>query len=411
MPPHPIEVLNPQNFPGAAKRRVTLVRFTRAVTGPTDPSAPDFDFRGFVNDHGPVLGMAGNVAAAAAQQFRVQLMRDRIEAAAQLFVSVDDAALVRVMHPAAGQPLNPRTEGLWQGDCIYLVANSDGAGDPRTKLKVHFGSAGGPVIAEMGLVVYAPREIFVQGHRVTINGPAHALTPVAAECAFLDDQFTELVGGINAIYSQAGVRFTLRPNILTETVNNFTERGTVTLTGESEFRNTELQTILRCNPEPESLNMYIFNQYRDVSRAAGQDLGTAGIACNRDNARENPPEGAFPGCQAGITLRKFFDAQQMANIAAHEIGHSLRLIHYASRQRDDVIYEIYASRNLMLNTYDLPNNDAQTDIGYDAYLSGASQTGTQLGIKAIATARNLRQSQQIRTLRRAVNRDSYKPLP
>jgi hypothetical protein len=111
--PFPLHLFNPQNFPRLTARRVTLVRFVRAIAGYAAADAADPDDRGFLldptfaNSHGPAFGISGPDGANPAQECRIRVMRDRIEPTAQLFPEIADAGLVTLVTPAAGSALNP----------------------------------------------------------------------------------------------------------------------------------------------------------------------------------------------------------------------------------------------------------------------------------------------------------------
>jgi hypothetical protein len=415
--PFPISVLDPKAFPAVKARRVTLVHFARAVDGFADASAPDLDTRGNVlraapgAAYGPATGIAGKVSGKEPREVRIKLVRDRIDAAAKLFPEIENTGLVSLVYPTTGVALNPADTPTRTGDCIYLKANSDGAGDPETKLKIRYGTATGPVIAELAIAVYKPVTIYVKIHRVTINGPASASNPVDAECAYTNGEIAAVIDRMNRIMEPAGMIYVPRATIATEVLDNYTERGTVTLTNVGDQVNVELQKILNTNPDPDSLNVYLFNRFRDVTQSAGNDLGVLGIAMSRDDANANPPTTAFPGCQAGFTLRYSGDLELAAHTAAHEIGHTLRLQHYGGRgPMSKMKDEIWANRNLMRNTVNLAANKLRSNIGYGAFAGNMVRAGSWLGTKTFPATANLGQSNQIAIARAAAAADSYKPV-
>jgi len=415
--PFPITVLDPKAFPAVKARRVTLVHFARAVEGFADASAPDIDNRGNVlraapgAAYGPATGITGKVTGKEPREVRIKLVRDRIDASAKLFPELESTANVSLVYPLTGVALNPADTSSRFGDCIYLKANSDGAGDPETKLKIRYGTATGPVIAELAILVYKPVTIYVKIHRVTINGPASATGPVDAECAYSDDEIAGIVDRMNRIMEPAGMIYVPRATIATEVIDSYTERGTVTLTRVGDQVNVELQTILNTNPDPDSLNVYLFNRFRDITQTAGRDLGVAGIAMSRDQANANPPATAFPGCQAGFAMCYSSDLEYAAHTAAHEIGHTLRLQHYGGRgPMSRMKNEIWANRNLMRNTVNLAVASPARNIGYGSYNNGRVRTGGWLGTKTLPTTANLGQANQIAIARAAAAADSYKPV-
>jgi hypothetical protein len=420
----PISVLDPTAFPTVVPRRVTLIRFARAVTGFADSTAPDLDNRGgglirtgHGASHGPVVGLLGNSTGQTPHEIRIRIMRDRIEPTVQLFPELDGAITTQEF-PPPGQALNPAdvpatsTTPERKADCVYLKANSDGSGNPETKLKIRHGSITGPILGEMGIVVYQPITMFVRAHLVTINGIPHPLTPAAAAPTTSAADIQTIVRRMARIYAQAGIRVILRSTIRNDTVNGFTEAGTVTLTATADQLNQELQTVLNTNKDANSMNMYVFNQFRDILQPAGSDLGVLGVAFSRDDARRNPPVGTFPGTEAGFTLAGGSgDLFLAAHTMAHEVGHSLRLQHYANRGNlNQMLDEIWANRNLMKNTMNMLGVSPLHTVAYGNFADGSIRNGSWLGTKTIPTAGNLGQCDQINLMRQAANNNSYKPV-
>jgi hypothetical protein len=406
-----IQVTNPQLHPNVVPHRIVPVKFARAVTGFADKDAPDLDDRGFVipddfcHARGPVVGVTQE------KTIRIKVIRDRLEPATLIFPSTDDASIAALEHPAPGAALNPTDAGARKGDCIYIHGAATGNSPQETMIKLHYGRADGPVIAELAVQVWPELVIRVEAHAVTINGTAPATTLANAQNIFRR---------INKIYGQAGVRFTIPTALRAEAVNGFARAGAVTLTNVADQQNTELQTVLRQNSAAGRLNAYFFAHYFDtVSNQQDQVLG---IAFSRDDARANPPVAAtgFPGCQAGITFRDTVDLKEAAHTAAHEIGHSLQLQHYDNGQQGNpsqVRNDIWAHRDLMHNFVDLiaagaatdtfPNSAARTRVGYGRYSDGRTMAGELLGIKKLA---KIRQSDQVNRLRRAIANRTFAPI-
>ena len=173
--PFPLHLFNPQNSARLTSRRVSLVRFVRAIDDVAAVDASDPDDRGFdldptfANAHGPAFGISGPDGAAAAQQCRIRVIRDRLEPAVSLFPVIADPTLVTLDSPAAGAVLNPRFPG---DDTLIVRAARAPATDTSTTLRLHFGSAAGPVVGECTIRVFPILPITVKGHVVTINGGA-----------------------------------------------------------------------------------------------------------------------------------------------------------------------------------------------------------------------------------------------
>ncbi|MBX3244445.1 MAG: hypothetical protein KF685_08320 [Acidobacteria bacterium] len=407
-----IQVTNPQLHASVIPHRIVPVRFARAVSGFADKDAPDIDDRGFIipqsfcNALGPVVGITQN------KTVRVRVIRDRLEPTTQIFASVEDTAIAALEHPSPGTAISSSDVGERKGDCIYLTGTASGSSAQETKVKIHFGAADGPVIAEMAVRVYPELVIRVQAHAVTINGVAPTTTLANVQSMFRR---------INRIYASAGVRYSLANNLAAESVNGFTTPGTVTLTNVADQRNTELQTVMRLNPVANKLNAYFFAHYFDT--VSGQQDQVLGIAFSRNDANANPPNPAtgFPGCQAGITVRDSADIKESAHTSAHEIGHALTLMHYADGQAgtpSDIRNDIWGHRNLMHNFVNLinssapgddrfPNSPARGQVGYGSYSDGRVMAGQNLGIKKIS---GIRQSDQVETLRTAIRNRTYAPV-
>src|SRR5687767_4813846 len=176
--PFPLHLFNPQSFARLTPRRVTLARFVRATVGFSQLDASDPDDRGFqldarfANAHGPVFGISGPDGANPAQECRIRVIRDRIEPAVQLFPEIGNLALVTQVSPAIGTPLDPNPVIGRDGDTIVIRAALNPGADSNTILRLRFGSATGPVIAECSIRVHPLLTIPIKGHLITIDGVA-----------------------------------------------------------------------------------------------------------------------------------------------------------------------------------------------------------------------------------------------
>lgn len=409
-----LQLSNPMLDPSVIAHRIAPVRFARAVKGVSDKDAPDLDDHGFTIPTrfcaatGPVCGIMQG------ETVRIKLIRDRLEPTAQLFATTDDDTIAALDFPSPGAPISPNdVPPGHKGDCVYVRGTGTGIADQETRLTIRFGAVDGPVVAELAIRVYQPLIIRVQAHQVSING-----TGPAATLATIRSLFKR----VDAIYAQAGVRFVVGRNYMTEAVAGFARAGTVTLTGVADQRNAELQTVLRQHFVRRRLNAYFFSHYFDTTNGLTDQV--LGIAFSRDDATGNPPNPAtgFPGCQAGITVRDTGDPIEAAHTIAHEIGHSLKLQHYAlgngstgsvNDQRED----IWAHRCLMYNIVGLgpsgpagnkyQSTPARIQVGYGMLASGVPSTGQLLTTKRRA---GIQQSDQINVLRRAIRDGSFMPV-
>jgi hypothetical protein len=410
--PFEIRILNPQRNAAIVPQRVAPVRFARAVAGFSDETAPDIDDhaftlpRQFCTVHGPAVGvMQGDTV-------RVRVLRDRLEDTALLFATVDDSNIASIDFPVANSPLVPIDVPTRPRDCVFVKGAATGAAEQETKLSVRFGAANGPIVAQLAVRVYPVLTVRVQAHAVSINGQAPTTTFAQLQQIF-DDPNRATARDVRGIYAQSGLRFVLQPNLMNEVVNGFARPGTVTLTNVADQQNTELQTVLRQNPVPNMLNAYLIGHYFDTTN--GLTDRVLGIAFSTDDASANPPNPltGFPGCQAGITFRDTPDLLEAAHTVAHEIGHSLRLQHYAlgngsNNSPNDIRHDIWAHRCLMHNIVGLgPGGDAgnrfkstpaRIRVGYGSLANGTALTGQLITTKDRA---EIQQSDQVNVVRRA----------
>jgi len=404
-----VALINPQLSPKITPHRVAPIRFARAVDGFADDTAPDPDDHGFTipaqfcNAHGAVVGLVGPASGQTTGVVaRIKVVRDRLSVKSKLFPTIDNAAVAQIEFPV-GAPLDPKdipaagAAPARAADCVFLRAAT--TAESETKLKIHFGSAGGPVMAECAVRVCPRLVINVQAHLVTINGVAPVTVAGTLQTLFKD---------VGKIYAQSGVVFELAPAVLNEAVNGFARAGTVTLTATADQENTELQTVLRQNPAPNSLNAYIFAHYFDTTN--GQTDSVLGIAFSTDDANGHPAHGTFPGCQAGITIRDSTDPVEAAHTAAHEIGHALRLIHYGNVNNPGR-GDIWANRGLMHPIVGIstspPSSIVRSDVGYGTLANGFACTGELLMTKPRA---GVQQSDEINVLRAAQIANTFAPI-
>lgn len=432
--PFSLQAIDPAAHPNLVPYRVVPVRFARAVATFVDEDAPDLDDHGFTAAdefgpaHGPTLALkrgssrGGEVQPGAT--VRVKVIRDRIEAAAQLFPKIEDTSLAELVFPAAGTALSPTdvaaagTDPARVGDCIYVRSKSTQRGSVETKLTIHCGAEDGPKMAEMTLRIHPVLSIPVVAHAVTIGtGPAPG-TSIAT--------LRRLFNKVNEIYAQAGIRFDLNGTIQNDTINPYNQHGlNITFNQNGLVSSyTEAKLVLTVAPVADTLNAYVFPNFASTDAAgnATDIAGTWGWAQSRAG-RPNLTvlaTGQAIG-QPGITFRDptGLDLNVMAWTIAHELGHSLTLEHYNNGQRPTTVrHDIWAHRNLMHNFVDLSaatwpaGNTYQSSaerikVGYPSAM-GSGRPGSSLMIKK-RTGR-IFQSDQANVLRRAALAGSYKPF-
>src|SRR3954468_6849625 len=196
--------------------RVVAVRFDRCPNandptveqGTFDPLAPDPDARGFLpaTVRGAILpiGLDAALDAATRPESRVRLIREDIEDAAQLFLTLSSATQVQITQPAANAAL-PNTKFM----LIKLRALAAG----NTFLQVRFGSTTGPIIHQMQIIVNAVQDLRLVVHAPTING-AVQVNPVGgatipAQTVRTDAQIRAMFSVLQAVYFPYGLRFVL----------------------------------------------------------------------------------------------------------------------------------------------------------------------------------------------------------
>ena len=399
--PFPLHLFNPQNFARLTARRVSLVRFVRAVDDVAAVDAADPDDRGFdldptfANAHGPAFGISGPDGAAAAQQCRIRVVRDRLEPAVQLFPVVADPTLVTLVSPAAGAVLNPSSPG---DDTLIVRAAKDPGADTSTKLTLHFGSAAGPVVGECTIRVLPIIPIAVKGHVVTINGGA----PTSNKATF-----DALILRANNILAAAGIKLTLDPVIQSETIIGLRTANTVTILPGTAHDDSELSQVMRLRPQSAVLNVYIVGNF-DVTGTGGTTRNNfAGFGISSVRAAASPPSGTYVGMQTGFIARDPDDLDLFGWVFAHELGHVLTLEHYNNKQVPNVQIENWSQRNIMHNHTNLVTNIPVHIIGYGTHGAAAVlpanarfRSGAFIGIKQLARIFQGNQSFTMRTAAR-----------
>jgi hypothetical protein len=305
--------------------RVVPVRFDRMphATDPTveqgifDANAPDPDSRGYLpaNVRGPILpvGLDQGVAEAARAVSRCRLIREDMENAGQLFLTLTDAGPVRIELPAAGAAL-PNTKQM----AINLRALAAG----KTMLQVRFGSNTGPIIAQMQILVTAVQDLRVVCHAPTING-AVQVNPVGgavvpAQTVRTDAQIKAFFNVANNVYFPYGLRFKIDAAVDRAGVLALTNQGFV------DDQSAEFETCTKSNRVNGVINAYFVPQLANVLN-------------NPDGSPNNPINVTHGVATSARTSPKTFgllvsDQATNGQVAAHELGHLLSLVDDPSNQ-------------------------------------------------------------------------------
>jgi len=404
--PFPLHLFNPQNFARLTPRRVSLVRFVRAIDDVAVVDASDPDDRGFdldptfANAHGPAFGISGPDGATTAQQCRIRVIRDRLEPAVPLFPTIADPALVTQVSPAPGAVLNPSFPG---DDTLIVRAARAPATDTSTTLSLHFGSATGPVVGECTIRVLPIIPITVKGHLVTINGGAPSSNRAT---------FDALLLRANIILAAAGIKLTLDPVIQPENISGLRTANTISLLNSTAHFDSELSQVMRLRPLSSALNVYIVGNIDQISSGGNNHNVVAGVGISSVRAASRPPSGTYVGGQTGFVTRDPDDLDLFGWVFAHELGHVLTLEHYNNKQVPNVQSNNWSQRNIMYNHVNVFTGNPVNSIGYGIHGAGALglpvngrfRSGAFIGIKQFT---RIFQSNQSFTMRTAANNGTF----
>ncbi len=391
--------------------RVTPVRFARAVSGLTDPAAPDIDDHGFVDAvHGPAVGLrrgddsGGSVLPG--PEVRVAVIRDRIEPAAKLFPVLNDSS-VQLISPLAGNPLDesgdPFDPTRGADVVVFQSVSTDSAVHDCT-LSIHHGSVAGPILAQMLIRVYPVKLVVVQIHRIRIRGVAPTTSAAQMDTVF---------GMVNGIFAQAGVRFVLvrdatgQPLMLDDDFDTGGSGPGVLFT--SQF--FELAPVSHLSSKRGMLNVYVCHDFSD---------GSIGIGVPRSVAlSNNPPINPALFVQDEQAVSAGQRLQALAATVAHEIGHTLNLEHFqqSSSELASRCQSLWARRSLMYTELSLkevgtganrpPDFSASSKVGYGTITIDRTQFFQAGELLSTKLFKNFRQSDQIDQLRKAIDARTF----
>src|SRR5712691_655149 len=192
---------------------IVPVRVDRAVRGVPVLDAPDVDDRGWVNNRAAGLNVDDARGAlfgtTVGDVVRLKVVREDLDDGVPLFVSVTGNQ-VAIDQPAGGGPLP--ADGIFS---VRSVADTT----TGSKVQVHLGTAGGPVICEADAHTFTPKTLFITPHVCTIHsanaaavaaGGGAGQAPTVNGNALDDAQMTAIFDTIiRPIWRPAGVEFTV----------------------------------------------------------------------------------------------------------------------------------------------------------------------------------------------------------
>jgi hypothetical protein len=362
--------------------RVVPVRFARAPhptdptieTGTFDANAPEPDDRGFLPHAtgGGIfpLGLDQAVAFAARPEVRLRLLRVDMENAGNLFVSTSPANIVDIITPALNTAL-PAQEKMM----IKVKARAAGT----TTLRVHFGTATGPIIHQMPVLVSPMIDVHVAAHVPTINGapfvdPANPPSVFPAISTRTDANIRALFTTANAILSPYGIRFEPIDIDRTAAALNFANQGIL------DAATNEFTTATALNRVANALNTHFVPRLSFGNPATANGFTGFGLS-----ARRSPRT-------YGLFIS---DITASGQTIAHESCHVFNLVndptnefvHIDTRRvpnnpsgvqfRDDLI----SRRRLMFSALGFAasaQRPYRDDVGYGAGIVGGMLTVKQL---------------------------------
>lgn len=390
--------------------RIVPVRFARAphptdptvATGTYDAQAPEPDDRGFLpaTVGGAILpaGLDEAVAVAARPETRVRLLREDMETGGALFLTTSTAGIIALTLPAPGGQLPAQREMMVK---FRVLASG------TTNLEVHFGTATGPIIHQMQVVVNPLVNVRTVAHVPTINGnPIPNVqsggVPFSAQSTRTDASIRAIIDVANTIYFPYGIRFQLDAAVDRAGVLNFTNQGMV------DDLTNEFNQATALNRVAHAVNAIFVPQIANAIPAGNNSTPPFQVAGVANSARRNPRT-------YGLFVADFAAGGQ---VIAHELGHLLDLVNDPSGQFihintvDDptrpgtgreVRFDVISRRRLMFSFTDfglvsgvIPSNPLRVyrdDVGY-----GQDTPGGMLTIKQLD---NDKTDLELRTVRRS----------
>ena len=335
------------------RKRLSLVRFSRATTGNPVIDKPDPDTRGFASpEFGAVLPVTEN------KTVFVRLNRDNMDPGADLFVKSSDEAIFTVAGLTGGKLPTGATQD------IQVVAK--GGGTPKkASLEVRFGALDGPIISKLAVFVFIKRTLRITPHNLSIKSASAAAIPSAVD-------INSVIGLVRAIWAQCGLELTVSATV--------TDAHTFAVAGRVG-RGNERNRVLSARFIPNTINAYFAHQLE------GSTGGTLGLGFSRAFITANglPNPGILLGDGNVAGTDRSTDNMWLANDLAHEIGHFLRLDHTERKEPPDNRTDLWSRRRLMHNfNTQGSSGDFHDLVGYGDRAPGDVRRGCFVSMKDLS---------------------------
>ncbi len=350
-------------------RIVVPLRFRRWNHGQLPHiDSPEIDDRGYkmgtrpsswgsTDVRGPTFGVVKG------DSVRVAVVAEDIDESAPLYASSSSPSILKV-NATNGGPL-PSSGELW----VTGMAQGTAA------LRIHLGSASGPILAEADVRVHRLLRVTLTPHIVRID----STTTTGVNPAMPID---DMVRRLRAIWRPCGIDFRIAPTVadsvrLPSNRVNFMDINTGTWLQEVRtllgLQRTRLS--LPAGTRDESINWYIIQEF--APNANGNTVVGLGISRQTADQWGVDDTGIIVAAQAHGSPR---DPEFTARTLAHEVGHFFRLAHVQRRNADNPVKDTYGRRQLM---YPLSNITGGTngiavprfnDVGYGDTVRGCLLT-------------------------------------
>lgn len=283
-----------------------LTYFERAAYGPTRLDHPQFDFRGGGT---PKLGLNFTPAPAAADAAAVAPPAPVYKLG--LFPSnLDESSLPWHAVVRGGDAVLSMSQARIATFSDRLQFTSRATGEDV--IEIRQGSAEGPCIAEMDVVVSERKTVRLWGHLLTVRETGTG-SVLADPPLWTQAEAQSLIDSINAIMDPMGIRFEFSG--FSEHTLDQPQAGLIV----DDYINDQVRhtRIARSNNRREYLNIYFTQRLRMIYE-------------NADGAREDSEPIAYAGNRwefnpSCVFTSKSIPMDELGRVIAHEFGHMLRL--------------------------------------------------------------------------------------